>query len=266
MGLKQRAAELRPLLAPRSLRHNGSLYALDRLRRRTYPELTEAELLATRASDTAFVFGSGRSLLEVGDDEWRRISEHATISFSEFVRQDFVRADYHLVGEVYDVVEYARLLRDNPRYSDTIVLLQEGWLADDSNALVARRLLRPRTRVFRYRRTSRGRYSPPSRSFSDGLVHGWNTSTSVTNLALLMGFRRIVLTGIDLYDRNYFWLPEGEARPTVTSAVDAPFPTSEPVIDLFARWRELLEPEGVELTVYNPRSLLARSLEVFRWS
>ena len=266
MGPKQAAAELRPLLSPRSIRRNGALYVLDRLRRRSYRHLTEHELLATRAGDTAFVFGSGRSLLELTSDEWRRIGGHATISFSEFLRQRFVRADYHVVGEVHDVAEYAALLRDNPRYSDTIVLLQEGWRADDSNALVGRRLLSPGARVFRYRRTSRGRYSPPSRTFREGLVHGWNTSIGVTNFALLMGFRRIVLTGIDLYDKNYFWLDESELRPTVTTAVDAPFPTAEPVVELFGRWRELLEPEGVELAVYNPRSLLARSLEVFRWS
>ena len=265
MNLRQAAHELRPLLSDGALRRCGPPYVLDRLRRGAYRHLTEQELLATRRSDTAFVFGSGRSLLDIGPEDWARIGECATISFSEFVRQRFVRADYHVVGEVHDVPAYAALIRENPNYAGTVFLLQEGWHADDSNALVGHRLLPAGAGVYRYRRTSRGRYSPPSRSFADGLVHGWNTSIGVVNFALVLGFRTIVLTGIDLYDKNYFWLEEGELRPTVTTPVDQPFPTADPVIELFGRWRELLEPEGVRLEVYNPRSLLARVLEVFRW-
>jgi hypothetical protein len=271
-----------PHLKPENIVRLGSAYARDRRLRRQYRALSEAELLATRTSDTAFVFGSGRSILAITPEEWKRIAACNTISFSEFHRQRFVRADYHIVGEIADAggveeagpaareqgfVEYARLLRENPFYADTVLLLQQGWRARDSNELVARGLLRPGVRAFRYRRTKRGVYAPPSRSFRDGLVHGWNSSISSTNLALLLGFRRIVLAGVDMYDRGYFWLEEGERRATLPpeSVAEDAFPTSGAVIDLFARWRALLEPEGVELAVYNPRSLLAGTLEVFRW-
>ena len=263
-------------LKPRTLARFGSAYLGDRLGRRSYRALSPDELRATRTSDTAFVLGSGRSVLDLGPDDWERIAACNTISFSEFHRQGFVRADYHMVGEITDaapapperaVAESARRLRENPLYAETVLLLQEGWLAVDSNSLVRRQLLPPGARVFRYRRTKRGSYAPPSRSFREGLVHGWNTSISVTNLALLMGYTRVVLVGVDMYNREYFWLEEGERRPTVplSSAVDDPFLNAQPVVDLFRRWRALLEPAGVEIAVYNPRSLLAGALPVFRW-
>jgi hypothetical protein len=261
-------------LKPRTLWRHGSVYAGDRAGRGSYRSVSGEELRATRTSDTAFVLGSGSSVRDLVPAEWERIAAGNTLSFSEFHRQSFVRADYHMVGEITDaapppperaVAAYARSLRENPLYADTVLLLQEGWLAVDSNALVARRLLRPDARVFRYRRTSRGAYSPPSNSFDEGLVHGWNTSISVTNLALLLGFSRVVLVGVDMYNREYFWLEPGERRPTLPATVEPgdPFLNARPVIDLFARWRALLEPRGIELSVYNPRSLLAGALPVF---
>jgi hypothetical protein len=258
-------------LRPGNLARFGSAWARDRRARRHYRELRAEEL--PRRSDTAFVLGSGSSVRDVAPEEWRRIAEHTTISFSEFQRQRFVRADYHLVGEVADVgvadrdaalEQYARLLRENPLYSDAVLVLQAGWLARDSNDLVGRRLLAPGTRTFRYRRVKRGVPAPPSERLPE-LVHGWNTSFDCTNLAILLGFRRIVLLGIDLYDRHYFWLEPGALRPNVDTPVDEPFPTSQAVVDLYGAWRRLLEPRGTELLVYNPRSLLTRSLEVFRW-
>jgi hypothetical protein len=258
-------------LHPRNAWRFGREFAGDRLRRRRYRVLSAEELKASRTSETAFVLGSGSSVREIAPAAWDRIAAGNTISFSEFHRQSFVRADYHLVGEVADVgqdfaqgaAEYARLLRENPLYAETVLVLQAGWLARGSNALVARGLLRPGARVFRYTRTKRGLAAPPSRSFGEGLVHGWNTSFDCTNLASLLGFRRIVLVGIDLYDRRYFWLDEGELRPNVDTPVDEPFPTAGDVIALYARWREELGRDGVELSVYNPRSLLARVLPVF---
>ena len=84
-------------------------------------------MLATRTSDTAFVFGSGRSLLELGADDWRRIGEYNTISLREFPRQSWVRADYHLTGEIDELEEYAQRLRENPLYANTIFVVMGGF-------------------------------------------------------------------------------------------------------------------------------------------
>jgi hypothetical protein len=256
-------AAARPSFAARA----GRAYASERAGRSTYRVLAAAELLATRSADTAFVFGSGKSLLDIGPAEWELIAEQDTVSFSEFPRQRFVRADYHMIGEVVHPEAYAKRIRENPLYADTVFLVQRGALAEMSNVIVGRRLLPPHARIFRYRRLARGRYAPPSRSLDAGLVHAWNSSISATNFAVAMGYSRVVLTGVDLYDREYFWLPDGARRETIpegSTPADL-FNMSRPVVELFANWRAVLEQEGVQLLVYNPRSLLAEVLPVFSW-
>jgi hypothetical protein len=242
------------------------LYGRDRLGRRRYRLLDEEELLATRSSDTAFVFGSGRSLLEIGEAEWESISACNTISLREFPRQRWVRADYHLTSEVDHLDEYAHRLRENPHYRDTVFAVQEGLRAERGNELIGRGLLAEGARVFRFRRVSRGRYAPPSRS-PRMLVHGYNSIIDATNLAVALGFERIVLAGADYYNKEYFWLEPGETRAYEKAGVAAgrPFTGHQAIVAMLGDWHDLLAPEGIELSVYNPRSLLASRLPVFRF-
>jgi hypothetical protein len=269
-SVSQRATSYRIRLAPwgpANVVRCGRAYLLDRRGRSAYTQLDEAELRAGRRSDTVFVFGSGKSLLDLDDADWARIAAHDTVGFSQFQEQDFVRVDYHLISEAHDIDRYARLFGENKRYASTVYAVQEGWLAQVGNEIVGRRLLPHGAPVFRFTRTARGVYAPPSESFSDGLVHGSNSSISTTNFALLAGWTRIVLTGIDLYDREYFYLPPGGSFPGEKPGYDARsrFPGADATIEHFRRWRPLLEARGIELLVYNPRSLLAGALDVFSW-
>ena len=233
--------------------------------RRHYRELSEARLRATRTSDTVFIFGSGSSLNEITPSEWNAIAAANTISFRDFPRQSFVRADYHLTGEVDDLDEYAARLRENPRYAETVFVVQAGWKAYMGNNLIGRRLLRDRASVFRYRRVARGRYAPPSRSFEEGLVHGFGSLIGVVNFAYLMGWQDIVIAGVDLYDKRYFWLPPDTARTYEKAGmkIDSQFINSARIVGMLGQWRQIFASEGVRLTVYNSRSLLTAALPVY---
>jgi hypothetical protein len=252
-------------LRPRHLATLSGAWLRDRRGRRRYRMLSEDELRALRTSETAFVFGSGRSLVDVTEPEWARIAEFNTISLREFPRQQWVRADFHLTGEVDSLDDYARRLRENPLYADTVFVVMGGLYAHMGNELIARGLLRPGARVFRFARSSRWRYAPPSTS-PRRLVHGPNSIFDATNFAYAMGFRRIVLAGADYYNKEYFWLPPGEARPYEAGVVATePWPQAATVVEMMGRWRDVMAADDVELLVYNPRSLLAERLPVFRW-
>jgi hypothetical protein len=263
--IRYRWARVSPILHPQFVLRRTRLFALDRLGRRAYRTLSEDELRARRRSDTVFVFGSGRSLNDIAPEQWRAIARHDVISLREFPRQQWVRADFHLTGEVDFIEPYAQRLRENPLYAETAFVVQEGWFAESGNELIGRRLLPLGARVYRFRRVSRGGYASPSRSLARGLVHAFNSITDATNFAYLLGWRRIVLAGVDLYNKEYFWLPAGETRtyerPGITASSE--FTNARNTVDLFACWRAELEPEGVELFVSNPRSLLADVLPVF---
>ena len=244
--------------------------------RRAYRLLSEDVLRRTRRSDTVFVFGSGASLNDVADEEWERIAAHDTLGFNWWVHQRFVRADYHLIRGIPDtdldsavwrpqLAEYFRLIRGNPLFAQTVFLVHTGFRAINGNRAIGYRLLPEQNPIFLWR-TSIGA-GPPSRSFDDGLVHGQSTLLEAVNFAYLLGWRRIVLAGVDLYDRRYFWLPAGATRSVDerrdATAAEPHFQAATGLVATLAGWRQLLRADGVELEVYNPRSLLAEALPVF---
>lgn len=237
--------------------------------------LTEEELLATRWSDTVYIFGSGASLNEIPAEEFAAFERAQTMGFNWFVHSTFVRVDFHLLREVaeYDwhplrwrreLSHYGALVRGNPCYAETIFLVQGGFRALNGNRVLARRDLGRGRRVFRWT-TATGRERLGT-SFADGLSHAGGTLDECVNAAVLMGFRRIVLVGVDLYDRRYFWLGAEETLPSdrnrgATFAM-AHATVSERTIERYGRWHAELAGRGVSLEVYNPRSLLAAVLPV----
>ncbi|MBI3506483.1 MAG: hypothetical protein HY059_16720 [Proteobacteria bacterium] len=251
----------------------------------------EAELRARRRSDTIYIFGSGYSLSQLTRAEWGEIERHDTMGMSYFVIQKAVRVDYHLVRELgltsHDnsqrknvwraaFAAYAGILRDNPRFRDTVFVVQAGWTAFAGNRLVGLGYLPKGSRLFRYRNGLRGLH-PPATGFSQGLTHGPATVTDCVNFAAVAGWRHIVLAGIDLYDRRYFWhAPGGDFYPLAgitdrgggeyagEGDLDARHRTSRPMLDWAALWRAELEKQGISLEVLNPKSLLAGVLPVHR--
>lgn len=254
--------------------------------RRRYPRLDESQVRAARRSDTVFVFGSGSSLNDVTEAEWESIAAHDTFGFNAFYQQDWVRTDFHLLrGGVYGELrwrvhanEVSDRLRANSRFAGTIFLLQEDYFGYFANQLVGHGLLPPGARVFRYR-TAR-EPGPPTRSFAEGVRHSPGTLADAVNCAYLLGWREIVLAGVDLYDSRYFFLEPDETlaydprRGTLVPAevnnirgnrYDEPHNTAASgVVEQMTEWGRVLAAEGVRLSVLNPRSLLADVLPLYR--
>lgn len=244
---------------------------------RAYAVLDEQSLRALRRSETVFVFGSGASLNELTSEEYRAFEQHDTIGFNWFVREPFVRCDYHVIREINPrdldplfwkpaLSEYTGFIRDNPRYAETVFVVQKGLRAIEANRVVGYRLLPDGARIVRFR-TLGGRREP-SRSFASGLARNYATLEETVNFAYLVGWRRIVLVGVDLYDRRYFWLAPDETRPgDVARGASSSDPHAQAhtgLVEQLGRWGEGFRAEGVSLEVYNPRSLLARVLPVYR--
>jgi hypothetical protein len=237
----------------------------DLRQRRRYRHLSEQELVASRTSETVFILGSGASINDIDPAEWAGIGRHNTFSLSQGFRLEHVRVDYHLLAEVHDLEECGRFLDQNACFRDAILITQQGWLASAPNEMIRRRLLPSRSRLFRYHRIARGRYAPPSRSFSEGIVHAYNSIVDCVNISYLMGFTRIVLVGVDMYDKQYFFLPKDFTRdwelPGITA--NSPFPYGQDTKALFQKWHALFASEGIDLRVFNPRSIMAEVMDVF---
>jgi hypothetical protein len=252
-------------------------WLLNLYNQRHYTLLSEAALRATRRGDTIFIFGSGYSINEITEPEWHHFEQHDTLSFNWFPYQNHVRADYHLIREICigtdnpsiwktKLGEYSRLLAENPRYDNTIFLVHAGIRATMANRIIGLKQLQPGARVFRFRNPASRGIQQPSPSLSKGLSHDGTLSDCV-NFAYLMGWKRIVLVGVDLYDRRYFWLRYEETRDRdlqrAASHQDR-HNVADTLITMMGMWRRTFAEHGVELHVYNPRSLLTQVLPVYR--
>lgn len=249
-----------PALRSRHAVDRTLLWLREPLGRRAFRVLDERALLATRRSDTVFVFGSSASLRRLTPEEWRRFAEHDVVGFSHFHRQRWIRVDYHLVAEVASAAETAASMRANPLYAETIFGMTKGWTAEAANAMVANRLLPAGTRIFRWRRVARGRIAPPSRRLADGLVHGAGSVQDVVNFALVLGWRRVVVVGVDLRGGGYFWMEDAPDA----SGGDR-WPQADRVLPAMRLFLEHAHRDGIRLEVYSPQSLLAEVLPVFSW-
>jgi hypothetical protein len=271
-----------------AIRWNGILIdavVRERLHRSSYVSLDERALKASRKSDTVYVFGSGYSLNQITPAQWQTVAQHDTFGFNMSIHQRWVRMDYHLLrGGVEGspvkwrlyAEDFCRTIEANPRFQDTILLLQGEYYGQFGNQLVGYRLLRPGARVFRFRTARED--GLPTHTFAEGLRHMAGTLTDAINAAVLTGWKHIVLLGVDLYDSRYFWLQPDEVldldqatgllRVATTNLRglrpgDAHNTTANGIVQTLGEWRDhLVREHNVELSVANPRSLLAAVMPV----
>jgi hypothetical protein len=245
--------------------------------RSRYRLVGEQQLRDARKSDTVFVFGSGYSINDLSPEEVAHFEEHDTFAFNWFARKPVLRVDYHLVREMSEtdldrslaqkrVQQYCEWIAANPGYDRAILLIQRGLRATGPNAALGRGLFPRRNPVYRWRSNSGGREM--TRSLPDGLTHLYGALSECVNFAVLLGWKKIVLVGVDLYDRRYFWLDADQTAENDlfrgASWTDThKTATSGGIVDLLGEWADEVNPRGVEIAAYNPRSLLTRRLPVY---
>jgi hypothetical protein len=272
----------------RMLRWNGMLadaWVRDRLARRHYDEVDSGEASALRKSKTVFVFGSGWSLNTLSDQDWLGFRDHDVFGFNAFYRQQWVPVDFHLFrGGIYGSLRwrpYARevqaYLMDNPLYASTTFVLQSEYLGHFCNQLTGYAYLPRRARVLRFHTTRAP--GPATRRLAEGVRHATGTLEDAVNVAYCLGWQHIVLVGVDLYDSRYFYLPAdattglddgtGLLGPSEFNTYrgiryDQTHSTARHgVIDVMRAWRNQFNADGIELWVYNPKSLLAQALPTY---
>jgi hypothetical protein len=252
-----------------------------------YEYFDEIALQSHCRGDTLFILGSGASLATLPSDLLMEMQHNTTLSLNYTLLQSFIRADFHLIRELgaandlvvdiraTDLKKLGSIVAMNPCYKHTLFLVQGGYHAWAANLLIGWRCLPRGTKLFRYR----NRIFPGFRSLGlsfKSVTHGASTITDCVNLGYLMGFKKIVLCGLDLYDRKYFWHVDGASfipLSGITDSIVGDYGKSSDVsikhrasgklLDQMAQWRQELETAGVVLYVQNPRSLLIEVLPVY---
>lgn len=252
-----------------------------------YEHFEEDSIRRCVRGETLFILGSGASLAALPSAVLAEMRVNTTMSLNYSLLQSFIPADFHVVRELgiandvtvniemSDLKNFGDLVAANPSYRNTVFLVQAGYYAWAANLLIGLRCLPQRTRVFRYRNSPRPGFRAPGDSFAT-ITHGASTITDCINIGYLLGFKEIVLCGVDLYDRRYFWHVAGTSFIPLEGVTDAQIGEYGGVGDTAARhraagrllgqiekWRRWLEAKDVRLSVQNPKSLLAEVLPVY---
>ena len=243
--------------------------------------LTAQHLATWRTSDTLFVLGSGASINELTAEQWREIAQADSIGFNFWPLHEFVPTFY--VFEQPGFEERARLLFD----------LLESRAADYGRTrVVAKSLAKFRAEAFpralRPNLYLSADYSLPAQDEAGlrralayiarrGLLRDPSAidaipfkRASVSYLvfwALIAGYRRIVLCGIDLNHSRYFYEDRADRYPPALLPDRSEWGTTHRTLDhrvdeltvdkvIYAIDDVLLRPTGIELFVARPSSAL----------
>lgn len=257
-------------------------YLKDRMHRKRYRLISPGDFPGRRKTDVVFIFGAGASLQDITPEEWARIDRYETFGWRLFALQEYVHADFMLIREVgqiahklspraqkRDLAEMANWISGNPRLDDALIIVQEGWRAVAGNRFFGGGFAPQGYTYMRFRNGQRQAGALPGQSFTEGITHLQGTLTDALNIAFLGGWPHIVLIGIDLYNSAYFNVSPGESNPDwvySASGPDNPHSTAQSgIVETVRIWAEWMAERGTQVSVYNPKSLLAQVIPVFSW-
>ena len=235
----------------------------------------------TKKSDTIFFFGSGFSVNEISNEEWDYFKSHNTISANWFHKRDIIPIDYYIVHEMHATVNRSGAIniRDNiyfkeyldnlnkPCYKDSILFINIG--INSTKEIINTGFLKNRKYVFYNNKLTKGFSFKKSLNciFNNGIYFGGSIVLEAIHLSYIMGFKKIVLVGVDLYDSRYFWLNKDEDRDGlkyIGKSHNEAHKTYPYIMKHLDDIMTILKKEGVELYVYNPKSLLAEKLPIYK--
>jgi len=247
--------------------------------------LGDFDLGRIKSSDTLFVLGSGASINHIPAERWKTIARHDTVGFNFWLFHPFVPKIYF----------FESLARDNPAYRTLLDALAERADGYAETLKVIMDMEPPRESLFElpagirrnlYAAKTISMLARNEREIAaavaylvrtgafrqthnfDSLLKYNGTVSSVISLGARMGYRRIVLCGIDMTRAEYFYqdaalYPERQNIPWLPRDRDAKHHTytANPwmvAMDLVIAElkKTVLEPAKIDLYVESRSSAL----------
>lgn len=255
-------------------------------RKARLPRLSEIDLSQCKKSDTLFILGSGPSINQISEDWWRVIARHDSLGFNMWLFHRFVPSFYVVESASYSnreavcraVVQLSH--RRGRDYANTIKIITDLFEPDPQyvfdlapefreNLFTVYNVPLPARDQHEFERGIA--YLRRTGLFRTGPRVGWLLKYGLTlSLALCfglrMGYKRIVLCGIDMTSDAYFYqdatlYPENRdlsvevpgARHPARQRFAWMLPQMEVVL---AMQRLLFQPAKVELYIGSTASML----------
>ena len=186
-------------------------------------------------------------------------------------------------NKLKDEIMYADYLmnkiNNNEFLKKTIFLFSSGLSQHFTNLLIGYKLWNTRNPIYQFN-TNKIDYYPKGNSLHRGLIHKHGTLVDALTFGYYMGYKEIVLVGVDLYDNQYFWVPKGKtvkfskklkreiASDDTIRGIKATQPhntVNNGIISLINNWNIYFKKKDIKLSVYNPKSLLNEVLPIFKF-
>ena len=236
-----------------------------------------------RKKTSVMICGSGWSLNNISEKQWSEFENSYDIfSFNAFKISNYCNITFHLVREFESYFLYKRVsrlsscfnfkeikkydheIKSNP-YMDKaeLIVLHDR---KSGQAILWRWMasLKHKTLSFYSNHSDRLLNWPPSNSMQN-IPHSCSTLNDCINICYLMGYEEILLAGVDLNDRRYFYLEKDESRDfdmKNTKNFNDRHATADTMIAQIRLWRNFLEPKGIRLLCQNSNSLLSEVIGI----
>lgn len=247
-----------------------------------------------RKSEKLFILGSGSSVNSIKSEDWAEIKKHDCFSFNYFLVSGFV-GDLHFVEsseiDKEQAIYYQAILEDENLKKTHYIINQLHF---------THRVLRPYPAIehlFSFQNPYRlpsfdkriiksllkyGHYLIPIRNPNFGIHHS-SSVCYLINLGVRMGFKNIVLVGIDLNTTDYFFyslknnlaekltdiyktiLMHNKIHRTANNAITSSYKSMSTPEYIKLYDRVVCKKENVVLQVANPKSLLSEFLSVYQF-
>jgi len=240
--------------------------------------LDNKKLSQFKKSETVVIFGSGSSLNKIKDDDWNKIKEFDSIGFNSTIFLKKIHFTFHINREMVtqnigEISNQINKINENNFLDNTIFLMPKGFTASYTN------------RIFRYKYWNKKKLfflfntnillKEPFGNLQTGLIHKIGTLSDAMSFAYYMGYKRIILAGVDLIDRRYFFVPDDKTTnllgiPTNIDingkkVEDTHQTALNGIVELVERWKFFFNKRGVKLYLLNEKSLLRKYLKIFKF-
>lgn len=177
------------------------------------------EIMHFKTSDTIFILGSGPSINDIREEQWQYISRHDTVGFNYWFAHNFVPTFYIMQGG--KTKRFQKILLDKKNdYKGVPFIIRGSWLTRDTVDVSFLDLIESDKLYYinEYAIHSECNIEPNKlinyfaalNLLSENKVHAnipklYATVPMIMNLCYMMGYRKIVLCGIDMKDPSHFW-------------------------------------------------------------
>ena len=251
------------------------------------------ELNNKKKSDKLFIFGSGTSINEINENEWKFIKDYDTCGFNGTFHLNKVNIDFHILragsedpkiedkNKLGDEIKYARYLvekvSNNKFYKNTTFLFSYGLSQHFPNLLIGYKLWGDKNSIFQFNTNKISFY--PSKNIYYGLHHRIGTLIDAISFGYYMGYKEIILVGVDLYDNGYFWAEKNKtikfsrehgkeinSDKTIRglNVLEKHNTVNNGIINFLDKWKLYFEKKKVKVFILNPKSLLNKTLPVYK--